>query len=94
VASLETLYLEYQARQTEFQNTVARLFPDKDEWHWQRACARIDGHACRRNDDTSQDQAMADNAEIRAAWDAYIKALHAFYLLRDGPNGVLGGRGL
>lgn len=73
---------------------IAAKFPGCDEWHWQRAVAHINGENIRRNDDTSQDAALAADESIRAAWDAYIVVLHAFYLLRDGPLGVLGGRGI
>lgn len=48
------------------------------------------------------DEWEAYRAEAHGPWpDALIQAhevwmndLHAFYLHRDGPNGVLGGRGL
>ena len=32
--------------------------------------------------------------KVSAAWDEYVEALHAFYEMRDGPSGFLGGRGL
>ena len=91
---LNTARSEFEQKHKVFETLVAERFPGNDEWHWLRAVAHINGDNCRRNDDTSQDAAMAADADIRAAWDAYIKALHAFYLLRDGPNGVLGGRSL
>ena len=31
---------------------------------------------------------------LRESHDVYIKGLHDFYELRDGPKGFLGGRGL
>jgi hypothetical protein len=31
--------------------------------------------------------------DLATAHRTYITALHAFYLLRDGPNGFLGGKG-
>ena len=31
---------------------------------------------------------------LKESHDAYIKKLHEFYILRDGPNGFLGGKGL
>lgn len=71
-----------------------------DQWTWHRAVAAIEGKvpgdriSTRRNEDTSRDAELAGNAEIRDAWNRYIVALHAYYLLRDGPNGALGGRGL
>lgn len=43
---------------------------------------------------STQDEALFTNAVIRAAFEDYIKKLHVFYRLRDGPNGVLSGRGL
>lgn len=76
-----------------FDRVVSEAFPGMDEWHWIRAVTHMDGDNChRRNDDTSQDAAMAAHAGIKAAWSVYMTALHSFYALRDGPNGVLGPR--
>lgn len=32
--------------------------------------------------------------DLELCWRAHHDATHRYYLLRDGPNGVLGGRGL
>lgn len=77
-----------------FIGLIDSAFPGLDQWHWQRACAAARGENVRRNDDTSNDSALASNAAIRAAWDDYIQALHAFYRARDGEKGFLGSRGL
>ena len=81
-------------KRQEFERLVAAKFPGRDHWHWTRACAAIRGDNVRRNDDQSDDVALADDAEIRAAWETYTGALHAFYRARDGERGFLGGRGL
>jgi len=73
-----------------FDKTVANNFPGRNEWDWHRARASIAGDNCRRNDDTTDDKALAEDAEIKAASDAYIVNLHKYYLLRDGEHGVLG----
>ncbi|WP_316224975.1 MULTISPECIES: hypothetical protein [unclassified Bradyrhizobium] len=77
-----------------FDATIQRMFPGADEWDWFRAIERINGGIGRHNDDTSRDEALAASVEIREAHDSYLKALHAFYLLRDGPHGALGGSGV
>lgn len=92
VSDLAALKAAADAAHAAFTGTVDRLFPGATEWHWLRAVSHIGGEAVRRNDDTSKDTALAASAEIRAAWDAYLGALHAYYSLRDGPNGFLGGR--
>ena len=63
-----------------------------DEWTWFRAVDAMKGHAGRRNEDTSRDDELAADPDVRAAHDEYIRRLHAFYLARDGEGGVLGGR--
>lgn len=78
------------ARET-MQALVASKFPECTEWHWYRALAAIKGDNCRRNDDTTNDAAMAADLDIRAAHDEYIRLLHVFYRARDGEHGVLGG---
>jgi hypothetical protein len=37
---------------------------------------------------------LGEQPTITAAHENYVKTLHIFYSLRDGPNGFLGGRGL
>ena len=73
---------------------VAEKFPGRTKWDWSRACAATRGENVRRNDDQSDDAALAADTDLRAAHDAYIAALHAFYAARDGAGGFLGGRGL
>lgn len=90
--SLAQLKASYEAAHSALNNTIAAAFPGMDEWHWLRAVAHIEGDNCRRNDDTSNDEALASDQDIRAAWDNYITKLHAFYSLRDGPDGFLGSR--
>jgi hypothetical protein len=77
-----------------FEFLVGARFVGMNKWHWYRARAAVRGENCRRNDDTSHDTALAADMVIAEAYDLYIKALHKFYVMRDGPNGVLGGRGL
>lgn len=74
------------------QALVACKFPGCTEWHWYRALSAIKRDDCRRNDDTSNDAALAADADIRTAHDEYIRLLHVFYRARDGEGGVLGGR--
>ena len=75
-----------------FLEAVRRVRPDFGAYHWYRALSASRGENVRRNTDTSCDAALASSVEIRAAHDAYIVALHAFYRARDGEGGVLGGR--
>lgn len=89
---LEKAKAEYESAKLAFDVLLAAEFPGCDEWDWLRAVAHVNGDNCRRNEDTSQDEAMAAHVGIRAAWDRYIAALHVFYALRDGPHGFLGGR--
>ena len=72
----------------EFLATIDREFPGRCEWDWFRAL-NPNG---RRNTDPSDDVALAASVTIRAAHDAYIKALHEFYRARDGERGFLGSR--
>lgn len=77
-----------------FKTVLSAAFPGATEYHWYRALSAVKGENCQRNDNTSQDAAMAADANIRAAYDEYIRLLHVFYRARDGVGGVLGGRGL
>jgi len=83
-----------EAAEDHFKFLVGARFVGMNEYHWYRAVAAVRGENCRRNDDTSHDQALAADRTIGEAHDLYIKALHKFYVMRDGPKGVLGGRGL
>ena len=73
-----------------FEELVPRRFPGRDKWDWYRAIAAVKGENIRRNDDQSQDAALAADQDIKSAHDAYITALHRFYSARDGEGGVLG----
>lgn len=92
--SLPELRTAWEAKHKAFQDLIASKFPGCDEWWWYRALSAVRGENGRRNDDTQWDAALAADAEIKEAHDAYIKALHVFYRARDGEGGVLGGRGL
>lgn len=94
VDDLATLRARHEALKVVFDATVDREFPGRNEWDWFRADPKSIALGHRRNDDISDDAALAANVAIRDAWDAYIKALHQFYRARDGEHGVLGGRGL
>lgn len=85
-AKARNLYAEHEA-------VFARKYTGLDHWHWSRAVAHMKGENVRRNDDTSRDAELAADPELRATWDAYITALHAFYRARDGERGFLGSRG-
>jgi hypothetical protein len=90
--NLEALRDTYKASESAFHAVIEAEFPGRDEWDWYRACAHMDGDNVRRNDDTTDDAAMASSPAIKAAWDVYIADLHGFYRARDGEHGVLGGR--
>ena len=91
--SLESLRRIFEADHWCFVGMISSRY-GVDEATWLRAVAHIAGHVGARNEDMSKDLELADDVEVRAAWDKYITSLHKFYLLRDGPNGFLGGRGL
>jgi hypothetical protein len=92
--NLAPLLAAANAARAAFESEVPKHFPGNDRWHWSRACAAMRGENCRRNDDTSNDEALAAHPEIRAAYDAYITALHVYYRARDGEHGFLGSRGV
>lgn len=72
-----------------WKTTLARYYPGMDVWTWYKA------HDAVSNGDATADQKKAaENDEINAAHDQYIRDLHAFYLLRDGPKGFLGKYGV
>ena len=48
-------------------------------WDFYRECERCEGNV---------------SPSLLMLYDAYISALHAFYLARDGERGVLGSRGI
>lgn len=92
MATLAALRAAFEVAEASLLATIDREFPGRNDWDWLRAVAHMDGENTRRNDDTSDDAALAGSPAIRAAWDDYMVKLHAFYLARDGKGGVLGGR--
>lgn len=92
--NLDEARTAWESAKFHFDMVLGFQFPGLNEWDWYRACSHMRGEPTRRNDDTSHDEALASNVYIRTAFDDYITKLHSFYLLRDGPNGVLGGRRL
>lgn len=94
MSHVEALRQTADAKRGAFLAAIDSAFPGMAEWHWYRALAHVRGRDGRRNDDTSNDLALAANETIRQAHDAYIQALHAFYRARDGEKGFLGSRGL
>lgn len=84
--TLTDLRDRYTCLHAGFLATIDREFPGRGEWDWYRALQQ----GGRRNTDTSDDDALAASETIRAAHDAFIKALHEFYRARDGERGVLG----
>jgi hypothetical protein len=94
MTTLASLRSIADAAYIDFRKIITTALPGMDEWHWYRALVAIKGGVGRHNDDKSHDSALAAHEGIKAAHDEYIRALHAFYALRDGPNGFLGGRGL
>ena len=92
MTNLSTLRDAATQAQATFAELVATKFPGADCWTWYRAMSAAAGEDVRRNDDTSRDQDLANDSEIKAAHDNYIKLLHIFYVARDGAGGVLGGR--
>ena len=83
--SIETLLQLATAAEQHLETEVRDQYPHADKFTWFRACdkARI-GTA------DHFDLDMAHNQRIRAAHDAYIRAIHAFYAARDGKHGFLG----
>jgi hypothetical protein len=94
MSDLQILLDAANAARIAFEGSVPRLFPGRDHWDWTRACAAVKGENVRRNDDTSQDEAMAAHPAIRALHAEYIQSIQAYYRLRDGDKGFLGGKGL
>ena len=77
-----------------FESLLETRFPGLTRYHWFRALSAAKGENYRRNDDTSHDEAMASDADLRAAHQEYTRELHVFYAARDGSGGFLGGKGL
>jgi hypothetical protein len=94
MTTLAALKSAHEAAFERFLASIDQSFPGFTEWHWYRAVEHVNGKGIgRRNDDTTFDEALSNDVAIKDAHDSYIAALHAFYSLRDGPRGVLGGRG-
>lgn len=72
-----------------FENAIRIKYPRGDRWVWFRSLDKV---AAGNGD--KWDIEMANDQDIMNAYNQYIKDLHAYYLLRDGPNGVLGSKGL
>lgn len=92
MSSLATLRDTFEDAKEHFLDVLFDEFPGLTEYHWHRACSHINGENTRRNDDTSQDEALAASVALRNAWDDYITKLHVFYRARDGEHGFLGGK--
>ena len=93
MTNLATLRQDFQAAESNYLKILSVNFPGASRWDWHRAVAAARGENVRWNDDTSRDDALAADADIRAAYDEYIRRLHVFYRARDGEHGFLGGRG-
>jgi hypothetical protein len=87
MTQLETALKAATAAEAHFENTLRAKYPRADRWTWYRA-----EEAVKNGTADKWDAAMAGDTEIAAAHDAWMADLHAFYALRDGPNGFLGGR--
>ena len=81
--TLEALKAAKDLAHTRFTRTISNLFPGADEWTWYRAIDHMEGGDCRRNDDTSRDEAMAASMAIHAAYDDYIRAVGEYHELYD-----------
>lgn len=86
---LSELRRDYQRADRAFLDLLEARF-GVDRYAWYRALAHIEGGIGRWNDDTSRDEALAADADLRAAHDEYIRLLHVFYRARDGEHGFLG----
>ncbi len=78
----------WQTALAAFEARLGERFPGCDRWAWYRAC---DG---RSNENPTYDAAVKADTELAALHDEFIRLLHFYYRLRDGPRGVLGGRWL
>jgi hypothetical protein len=72
-----------------FETSLREKYPRADRFVWFKACELE-----RKGAADKFDRDMANDPQIKRAYDAYIDALHTFYRARDGEGGVLGGRGL
>lgn len=92
--TLADLRAAHESAKASLDALVSRKFTGATVWNWYRALHAVKGELGRRNDDTSDDLALAADADIKASHDEYIRLLYVFYSARDGAGGVLGGRGL
>lgn len=72
-----------------FVATIKKHYPRQNHWDWFRAIDSAKMDLCDPNI-----KAFAEHPEIVSAWETYTELNRAYYLLRDGPKGFLGGRGL
>lgn len=83
--NIDTLRQLATAAEQRFETALRDHYPRADKFTWFRACEKATNGAA-----DHFDLDMAHNQRIRAAHDAYIRAIHAFYAARDGKHGFLG----
>lgn len=86
---LETLHKTAHTKEIAFETILRAHYPRADRWTYYRAAEKTQNGTADK-----WDREMAENTEINAAHAEYIRALHAFYAVRDGNKGFLGSRGL
>lgn len=89
MTDLEIALNRAKALDQDFEYAIRRAYPNADRWTWFRA-----DEAVRNGTADDHDRRMANDASIVTAWERYIDASRAFYLLRDGPLGTLGRHGI
>lgn len=83
--TLATLCATAAAAEAAFETVLRDYYPRADRWTFYRAAEALsDGTA------DTWDWEMASNPAIVAAHAEYVRAIHAFYVARDGAAGVLG----
>lgn len=92
--TLAALRIKFETARELVDEIIGAEFPGMDTRCWLLAVSHVAGGNIWRNDDTSHDEALAAHTGIKAAWDEYITALHAYYALRGGPRGFLGNMGV
>ena len=93
--NISDLRAAHQVAQVVLTSLISSKYPGHDEWDWYKALEAVrqgDRSVWRCFADEKRDVAMAADADVAAAHDDLIRKLHAVYLLRDGPRGVLGVR--
>ena len=81
VASLADLRRHASALETAWHDSVAHRTWDFTHWDW---LAAVDAYALSPATCTPAIISLATDPIILAAHDAYLSALHAYYLARDG----------